>query len=50
MACAKGFDAMARLLLAHGADPTARDQEGRTAAERAAPNAPSCREARGDAA
>lgn len=43
LACAKGFDATARLLLEAGADRAIRDQEGRTAAERSAATAPSCR-------
>ncbi len=42
-ACARGHDAMAQLLLAQGADPTLRDREGRSAAERSAPEAVSCR-------
>ncbi len=36
-ACAKGSAESAALLLAHGADAGLRDQEGRTARERAAP-------------
>jgi ankyrin repeat protein len=43
LACAKGLDATAALLLARGADPALRDQEGRTASERAAPEAKRCR-------
>jgi ankyrin repeat protein len=43
LACAKGFDDLAALLLARGADPSLTDQEGRTAADRAAPGATSCR-------
>jgi ankyrin repeat protein len=46
LVCAKGNDAMAGLLLARGADATLRDQEGRTAAERAAPQATRCRKPR----
>jgi ankyrin repeat protein len=38
-ACAKGFSGMAILLLERGADPTRKDQEGRTASDRAAPAA-----------
>lgn len=41
-ACAKGFDAMATLLLQRGADPALRNQEGRTARDRAAPGAKAC--------
>jgi hypothetical protein len=33
---------MAELLLAHGADPSLRDQEGRTARDRAAPGTDPC--------
>jgi ankyrin repeat protein len=43
VACAKGHDATAVLLVARGADPKARDQEGRTASERSAPGAERCR-------
>jgi len=42
LACAKGYAEMAALLLAKGADPALRDQEGRTARERAAPEAAVC--------
>jgi ankyrin repeat protein len=42
MACAKGYGDLARLLLAHGADPEFRDQEGRTAGDRAAPGTDAC--------
>jgi uncharacterized protein len=38
-ACAKGFSEMATLLLERGADPARKDQEGRTASDRAAPAA-----------
>ncbi|HEY8152744.1 MAG TPA: ankyrin repeat domain-containing protein [Myxococcota bacterium] len=41
-ACAKGFDAMAALLLQRGADPALKDQEGRTARDRAAKGADAC--------
>jgi ankyrin repeat protein len=41
LACAKGFDDMAKLLLERGADPAARNQEGRTARDRAR-GAPAC--------
>jgi ankyrin repeat protein len=43
LVCAKGLDRTAALLLARGADPTLRDQEGRTASDRAAPEATRCR-------
>jgi hypothetical protein len=43
MACSKGYAAMARLLLDHDADATARNQEGRSAADRAAPSLDVCR-------
>jgi tankyrase len=43
-ACAKGLGEMAELLLAHGADPALRDQEGRTARDRAAPGTQPCLE------
>ncbi len=43
VACAKGHDDVARMLIQAGADRTHRDQEGRSAADRAAPGAPSCR-------
>jgi ankyrin repeat protein len=43
LACAKGFNELAALLLARGADPALRDQEGRTARERAAQGADACR-------
>jgi ankyrin repeat protein len=42
LACAKGYDGIAALLLRHGADPAHRDQEGRTARERAAPGTEAC--------
>ena len=42
VACIRGQDAMAELLLARGADPARRNQEGKTPAERAAPNTPHC--------
>ena len=42
-ACNKGNDAIARLLLERGADPALRDQEGRSARERAAEGAAFCR-------
>jgi ankyrin repeat protein len=42
-ACAKGSAAAAALLLQRGADPSLRDQEGRTASERSAPEAEPCR-------
>jgi ankyrin repeat protein len=42
-ACAKGNDAIARLLVERGADPTLKDQEDRTARERAAEGAVFCR-------
>jgi ankyrin repeat protein len=45
MACAKGYDGLAGLLLKRGADPAARNQEGKTAADRATPDATRCREA-----
>ena len=38
-ACAKGLAEMATLLLERGADPARKDQEGRTASDRAAPAA-----------
>jgi len=41
-ACAKGFDEMAALLLQRGADPGLKDQEGRTARDRAAKGADAC--------
>ena len=43
LACSKGYDALADLLLRRGADATLRNQEGKTAAERAAPGAKMCR-------
>jgi len=43
VACAKGHAATASLLLERGADPTLRDQEGRTASERSAPGTAPCR-------
>ena len=43
-ACNKGFDAIARLLVEKGANPLLKDQEGRTASERAADGAAFCRE------
>ena len=46
VACAKGNGATAALLLERGADPTLKDQEGRTAAERAAPGTGPCRRPR----
>lgn len=45
MACVKGYDALAGLLLARGADPALRNQEGKTAADRATPEATQCRSA-----
>jgi ankyrin repeat protein len=42
-ACAKGNDAIARLLVERGADPGLADQEGRTARERAPESAAFCR-------
>jgi ankyrin repeat protein len=45
LACSKGYDALAELLLRRGADATLRNQEGKTAADRAAPGANMCREA-----
>lgn len=41
-ACAKGLNEMAQLLLARGADPELKDQEGRTARDRAAKGADAC--------
>ncbi len=43
VACAKGYDALAVLLLRRGADPALRNQEGKTAADRAGPGATQCR-------
>jgi len=43
IACAKGHGAVAALLLEHGADRTLRDQEGRTAADRAASGTAECK-------
>jgi len=43
LACAKGYGDMAALLLARGADPALRNQEGRTAGDRAAAGAEVCR-------
>jgi len=42
-ACDKGYDEIARLLVEKGADPRLKDQEGRTASERAAASAAYCR-------
>lgn len=42
MACAKGFAEIAQLLLDQGADRAARNQEGRSAADRAAPGLDVC--------
>ena len=44
VACIRAQDAMAELLLARGADPRLRNQEGKSAAERAAPGTPHCLE------
>ena len=44
VACAKGHGGMAALLLERGADPALKDQEGRTASERAAQGTDACRE------
>jgi ankyrin repeat protein len=41
-ACAKGNAASATLLIERGADASLRDQEGRTAKERSAPEAEPC--------
>jgi ankyrin repeat protein len=43
LACAKGYGDLAALLLARGADPALRNQEGRTAGDRAAAGAEVCR-------
>ena len=43
LACSKGYDALAELLLQRGADASLRNNEGKTAAERAAPGAKVCR-------
>jgi ankyrin repeat protein len=42
VACLRAQDAMAELLLARGADASLRNQEGKTAADRAAPDTPHC--------
>jgi ankyrin repeat protein len=42
-ACGKGNATTAKLLLQRGADATLKDQEGRTAKERSAPEAGPCR-------
>jgi len=42
LACAKGYGDLAALLLARGADPALRNQEGRTARDRAAGGADVC--------
>jgi len=42
MACAKGRGDLAALLLARGADASLRNQEGRTARDRAAPGTDAC--------
>jgi ankyrin repeat protein len=47
LACAKGHGDLAALLLARGADASLRNQEGRTARDRAAPGTDAC--LRGDA-
>ena len=43
LACAKGYGGLATLLLQRGADPGLKDQEGRTARDRAAKGADACR-------
>jgi ankyrin repeat protein len=43
LACAKGLNDVAALLLERGADPALRNQEGRAAADRAAPGADVCK-------
>jgi len=43
LACSKGYDTLAELLLRRGADAALRNQEGKTAADRAAPGAKTCR-------
>ena len=42
LACAKGYGEMAALLLERGANPDARNQEGRTARDRAKPGTTAC--------
>jgi ankyrin repeat protein len=42
LACAKGYGELAALLLRRGADPARKDQEGRTARDRAAPGTDAC--------
>jgi ankyrin repeat protein len=42
LACAKGYGALAAFLVERGADPARRDQEGRTARDRAAPGVEAC--------
>jgi len=42
-ACNKGFDGIAQLLVEKGADPSLKDQEGRTAAQRADESSDYCR-------
>jgi serine/threonine-protein phosphatase 6 regulatory ankyrin repeat subunit B len=42
LACAKGRGELAALLLARGADVSLRNQEGRTARDRAAPGTDAC--------
>jgi ankyrin repeat protein len=43
LACVQGRGEIAALLLQRGADPSLRNQEGRTAADRAAPGTDVCR-------
>ncbi len=43
MACSKGFGELAKQLLTRGADPAIRDQEGRSAADRAGAGAEVCK-------
>ncbi len=42
LACTKGYGGLAALLLERGADPSLKDQEGRTARDRAAKGADAC--------